>query len=48
MRMIFGLRSLWPNIPRGGGVLLDDYAYRGYEKQGETVDLLAKNSASIF
>jgi hypothetical protein len=39
---IFGLRSLWPNIPPGGVVLLDDYGYRGYEKQGEAMDLLAQ------
>ena len=39
---IFGIRSLWPNIPPGGVVLLDDYGYRGYEKQGEAMDLLAQ------
>jgi hypothetical protein len=39
---IFGLRNLWPSIPSGGVVLLDDYAYRGYEKQGEAMDLLAQ------
>jgi len=30
---IFGLKTLWPLIPRGGVILLDDYASPGHENQ---------------
>lgn len=38
---VFGLRALWHRIPRGGVVLLDDYAFRGHEKQYEAMNELA-------
>ncbi len=30
---VYGLRLLWDGIPRGGVVLLDDYAYQSHEQQ---------------
>lgn len=30
---VFGLKTLWPNLVRGGIVLLDDYAQSGRESQ---------------
>ena len=38
---IYVLRSLWPRIPRGGVVLLDDYAYTGHERQYDAMNALA-------
>jgi len=36
------LNILWPKISRGGIVLLDDYAYHGFEKSYELMNLQAK------
>ena len=35
------LRFFWDHISPGGIVLLDDYAYHGYETQGDAMDALA-------
>ena len=37
----FGLRHLWDRVPRGGVVLLDDYAYFTCEAQHEAMNALA-------
>jgi hypothetical protein len=37
------LRFFWDRLSRGGIVLLDDYAYFGYEAQGNALDALARN-----
>jgi hypothetical protein len=34
-------RWLWPLIPAGGVVMLDDYCYRGFQPQGDMYDRLA-------
>jgi hypothetical protein len=39
---VYGLRTLWKKIPRGGVVLLDDYAYRGYEQTYKAMNDLAE------
>ena len=39
---VYGLRTLWDRIPRGGVVLLDDYAFKSHEKQYEAMNELAK------
>ncbi len=39
---IYGLRTLWNRIPRGGVVLLDDYAYYGYQQQYQAMNKLAE------
>jgi Macrocin-O-methyltransferase (TylF) len=38
---VFGLKSVWERIPRGGIVLLDDYAFHGHERQYEAMNELA-------
>ena len=38
---VFGLKLLWQRIPRGGIVLLDDYAYHGHERQYQAMNDLA-------
>jgi Macrocin-O-methyltransferase (TylF) len=38
----YGLRTLWGRIPRGGVVLLDDYAYAGYESQYKAMNDLSR------
>lgn len=38
---VFGVRHLWPLMSRGGVMLLDDYAYVGFEPQHEAMNLLA-------
>ena len=38
----FGIRHFWPSIPRGGFMLLDDYAYSGFEENHSTHNRLAK------
>jgi hypothetical protein len=40
---IFGIRHLWPLMPTGAMMLLDDYAYVGFEAQHDAVDALAKD-----
>lgn len=37
----YGLRALWSRIPRWGVVLLDDYAYRGHDRQYDEMNELA-------
>ena len=39
---IYGLRTLWGRISRGGVVLLDDYAYEGYEPQYKAMNDLSR------
>lgn len=34
------LRHFWPMLPRGGVVLMDDYAFVGYEEQKKAIDAL--------
>lgn len=36
------LETLWPRIPRGGVVLLDDYAYWGHSHQKDAIDEAAR------
>lgn len=36
------LRFFWEKLSAGGIVLLDDYAYFGYEAQGDALDFLAR------
>jgi len=38
---IYGLRTFWDRIPRGGVVLLDDYAQQGFEAQYKAMNDLA-------
>jgi hypothetical protein len=38
----FGIRQLWPKMPRGAIMLLDDYAYNGFERQFERDNRLAE------
>jgi hypothetical protein len=38
---VFGLRLLWDRVPRGGVILLDDYAYKGREPQYEAMNEVA-------
>jgi hypothetical protein len=38
---VFGLRRLWDRVPRGGIVLLDDYAYLGCDAQYRAMNALA-------
>lgn len=43
------LRSFWERISPGGIVLMDDYAYFGYEAQGNALDQIARTiGASIL
>jgi hypothetical protein len=35
------LEHFWPRLSRGAVVLFDDYAYRGYEEQGDSIDAVA-------
>jgi Macrocin-O-methyltransferase (TylF) len=37
---VYGLRILWERIPRGGVVLLDDYAFQGHEQQYRAMNRL--------
>jgi hypothetical protein len=37
----FGIRQLWPKMPKGAVMLLDDYAYNGFERQFERDNSLA-------
>jgi hypothetical protein len=37
------LEALWPRIPRGGVVLLDDYAYWGHGNQKDAMDAAARS-----
>jgi hypothetical protein len=39
---IYGLRTLWDRLSRGGVVLLDDYAYEGYEPQYKAMNDLSR------
>lgn len=38
---IFGIRAMWPHMPTGAIMLLDDYAYAGFEAQFEAANALA-------
>jgi O-methyltransferase len=38
---VYGLRALWRRIPRGGVVLLDDYAFESHNKQYDAMNKLA-------
>jgi hypothetical protein len=38
---VFGVRRLWPLMPRGAVMLLDDFAYVGFEPQHEAISALA-------
>lgn len=38
---IFGVRHIWPLMPRGAVMLLDDYAYHGFASQYEAMNDLA-------
>lgn len=38
----FGIRQLWPKMPKGAVMLLDDYAYKGFERQYERDNSLAE------
>jgi hypothetical protein len=38
---VFGLKFIWERIPRGGIVLLDDYAYIAHERQYQAMNELA-------
>lgn len=40
---VYGLRMLWDRIPRGGVVLLDDYAGETHERQYDAMNELAKD-----
>ena len=43
------LEHFWPRLAPGAVVLLDDYAYRGYEQQGDAIDAVAANvGASVL
>lgn len=37
----FGIRQLWPKMPKGAVMLLDDYAYNGFERQFDRDNRLA-------
>jgi hypothetical protein len=39
---VYGLKTLWNRIPRGGVVLLDDYAYQGWEQTYQAMNALAE------
>lgn len=39
---IFGIRHVWPLMPKGAVLLLDDYAYIGFEPQHQALDQLAE------
>lgn len=39
---VFGVRYLWPLMPAGAMMLLDDFAYVGFEPQNEAMNALAK------
>jgi hypothetical protein len=39
---VYGLRTLYPRIPRGGVVLLDDYAGWGQNQQNDAMNALSK------
>jgi hypothetical protein len=38
---VFGVKRLWPLMPRGAVMLLDDFAYVGFEPQNEAMTALA-------
>jgi O-methyltransferase len=38
---VYGLRTLWNRIPRGGVILLDDYAFASCDKQYDAMNKLA-------
>lgn len=38
----FGIRLLWPKMPKGAVMLLDDYSYHGFERQYERTNQLAR------
>jgi hypothetical protein len=38
----FGIRQLWPKMPKGAVMLLDDYAYKGFERQYDRDNRLAE------
>lgn len=38
---VFALKFLWDRMPRGGVVLLDDFAYSSHEKQHEAMNVVA-------
>jgi hypothetical protein len=38
---VAALRHFWPRLAPGAPVLLDDYAYRGFEPQKQAMDALA-------
>jgi predicted O-methyltransferase YrrM len=38
---VAALRHFWPRLSPGAVILLDDYAYRGYEEQRIAMDSLA-------
>jgi hypothetical protein len=38
----YGIRSLWPKMPKGAVMLLDDYAYSGFERQFDLGNRLAE------
>jgi O-methyltransferase len=38
---VYGLQMLWNRIPRGGAILLDDYAFQSHDKQYDAMNQLA-------
>lgn len=43
---VAALEHFWPDIPTGGIVLLDDYAYYGYQSQKEAMDAWSEQSGA--
>lgn len=39
---VAAMRYFWPKIERGGVVILDDYAYHGFQPQKDAMDALGK------
>jgi O-methyltransferase len=38
---VFGIRQLWPRMPKGAVLLMDDYAHAGFENQRGPLDEIA-------
>ena len=45
---VYGLQALWGRIPRGGVILLDDYAFRSQEKQYRALNDMAKELRTVI
>ena len=39
---VAAMRYFWPKVERGGIVVLDDYAYHGYQPQKDAMDALGR------